>query len=228
MEKKFKFSDNPDLTKTVYGIVIAALCIAAIVIGIVAANNQKDDTLMQEPPTQNEEQPPIDSPNGTENEEKPEEPKKPQKNSFLSPVSGTVTKAHSLSVPVFSSTLEEWRIHTGIDIGTEDGASVFAAFDGEVCAVTSDALLGCTVVVDHGSGVKSYYSNLEDNDLIARVGTLLKAGDLIGEVGDSSISELAEEPHLHFEVKVSDVSVDPLEYISTESKRASLGIDEAA
>ena len=84
------------------------------------------------------------------------------------------------------------------------------------------------MVIDHGSGVKSYYSNLEDNDLIARVGTLLKAGDLIGEVGDSSISELAEEPHLHFEVKVSDVSVDPLEYISTESKRASLGIDEAA
>ena len=48
----------------------------------------------------------------------------------------------------------------------------------------------------------------------------------IGVIGDTSLSELADEPHLHFEVKVGDVSVNPLDYISEESKSASLGIGE--
>ena len=50
MEKKIKFSDNPNMAKTVYGIIIAALCITAIVIGIVAANNNTDPTLQENPP----------------------------------------------------------------------------------------------------------------------------------------------------------------------------------
>ena len=47
-----------------------------------------------------------------------------------------------------------------------------------------------------------------------------------GVVGDSSVSELAEEPHLHFEVLLKDVKVNPLDYINEESKKASLGIEE--
>ena len=224
MEKKFKFSDNPNLSKAIYGIVIAVLCITAIVIGIVAANNRTDDTLPEDPPSSEGQLPEDETPNDSTQAPEPTPEKKPEKKSFLSPVAGNVSKPNSLTTPVFSTTLEEWRIHTGIDIGTNDGAPVFAAFDGEVCEVKNDPLFGCTVVVDHGHGVKSIYSNLEENDLVAKVGTKLEAGDLIGEVGDSSISELAEEPHLHFEVTVNGASVDPLEYISDESKKTSLGI----
>ena len=50
MEKKIKFSDNPTVAKTVYGAIIALLCITAIIIGIVAANNRKKDNAPTEQP----------------------------------------------------------------------------------------------------------------------------------------------------------------------------------
>lgn len=233
MEKKIKFSENPNLAKTIYGIIIAVLCITAIVIGIVAANNRSDDTLQNDPPA-SDNQPPADETPGENppsddkpSDEKPnEEPpiKKPEKKSFLAPVAGSVIKGHSLTIPVFSTTLEEWRVHSGIDISCDEGAEVFAAFDGTVSEVYTDPLLGCTVVIDHGSDVKSIYSNLVNDDTLAAVGTKINAGDSIGTVGDTSLSELAEEPHLHFEVSVNGVKADPLEYISDESKSASLSI----
>ena len=232
MEKKIKFSDNPNFAKTVYGIIIAALCITAIVIGIIAANNQTNDTLQNDPPASDEqpgdenpnEQPPLDKP-GDENPSDQKPSKKPEKKTFLSPVSGSVAKGHSLTVPVFSATLEEWRVHSGIDIGCEMGAEVFAAFDGTVSEVYTDPMLGCTVVIDHGYDVKTIYSNLESDKTLAEVGATVSAGDKIGTVGDTSLSELAEEPHVHFEVSVSDAKVDPLEYISDEAKSSSLGIN---
>ena len=50
-------------------------------------------------------------------------------------------------------------------------------------------------------------------------------GDKIGVIGDTSVAELADEPHLHFDIRVSDISADPLEYISEEAKKSSLGIN---
>ncbi len=234
MEKKLKFSENPNFAKTVYGIIIAVLCITAIVIGIVAANTAGDDTLATDNPITDNEQPggqtPDEKPPVSENpsDENPEEKppvKKPEKKSFLAPVSGSVMKGHSLTVPVFSPTLEEWRVHSGIDIGCEDGAEVFAAFDGTVSKVYTDPLLGCTVVIDHGSDVKTFYSNLASDENLIKVGKAVTEGEKIGTVGDTSLSELADEPHLHFEVSVKDAKVDPLDYISDESKSASLGIE---
>lgn len=234
MEKKLKFSDNPNFAKTVYGIIIAALCITAIVIGIIAANNQGSGDVLQDDPPASENQPPVNETPGGENppaEENPGEqtpeptpPKKPEKKSFLSPVSGNIAKGHSLTVPVFSATLEEWRVHSGIDIGCEMGTEVFASFDGTVSEVYTDPLLGCTVVIDHGYDVKTVYSNLENDDTLAKVGATVVAGEAIGTVGDTSLSELAEEPHLHFEVSVGGIKANPLDYISDESQSASLGI----
>ena len=71
------------------------------------------------------------------------------------------------------------------------------------------------------------YSNLSSiNDITVKVGDTVKCGDRIAYVGDSAVYELAEEPHLHFEVLLKDVKVNPLDYINEESKRANLGIDE--
>ena len=231
MEKKLKFSDNPNFAKTVYGIIIALLCITAIVIGIVAANTNNDGTLSTDAPLNDEntnvenpdDKPTDELPSDEKPEEKPDT-KKPGKKSFLSPVSGSVMKGHSLTVPVFSPTLEEWRVHAGIDIECSDGAEVFSAFDGTVSEVYTDPLLGCTVVIDHGSDVKSVYSNLANDESLIAVGTTVSEGERIGTVGDTSLSELADEPHLHFEVSVNGAKVDPLDYISDESKAASLGI----
>ena len=226
MEKKFKFSDNPNLAKTIYGIVVAVLCITAIIIGIVAANSKKTDETPLPPPDDNI----TEEPENPDNNEEPDLPsgdenKEPEKLTFISPVSGKVTKTHSLTIPVFSTTLEEWRVHAGIDISTADSAPVFAVAPGEVTNVYNHPMLGTTVEITHEGGIKSIYSNLSaDGSVLASIGSTVESGEQIGVVGDTSISELAEETHLHFEMMLNDECLDPLSYISEESKEASLGI----
>ena len=229
MEKKFKFSDNPTVAKAIYGAVIALLCITAIIVGIIAANNRKKDN------PGNTDKPPVSDGTGDNGDETPggdnnggDNQEKPNAVTFISPVAGTVMKNHSTTVPVYSETLEEWRIHTGIDISTEEGADVFAAASGEVTKVYSHPLLGKSVEITHDGGVKTVYSNLSAENLPA-VGAKVLSGEKIGNVGDSAVSEIADEAHLHFEVLVNDASVNPLDYITEESKKTSLGItDEEA
>ncbi len=226
VEKKFKWSDNPTVAKSIYGAVIVLLCVAAIVVGIIAAANKNntDDDVLQNPPADDgtnggeENQPPVDDGNQGDGTT-------PEQTGWISPVSGKVYKNHSTTVPAYSVTLEEWRLHSGIDISTAENAEVFAAADGTVSAVYSAPLLGKTVEITHEGGIKTVYSNLSSEGLIAE-GTTVKAGEQIGYVGDSAISELADEAHLHFEVKVNDSAVNPLDYISDESKKVSLGITE--
>ena len=224
MEKKFKFSDNPTVAKAVYGAVIALLCITAIVIGIVAANNRNQNQLPDD------EKPPVsdDENDGSQNTDNSTDEGNDDANetlTFISPVSGAVMKGHSATTPVFSETLEEWRIHTGIDISTEEGADVFAAAAGEVTKVYSAPLLGNTVEITHANGMKTLYSNLSADNLIA-VGTKVASGEKIGNVGYTAICEIADEAHLHFEMLVDEASVNPLDYISEDAKKTSLGITE--
>ena len=223
MEKKINFSDKSVRAKIVYATVIAILCITAIVVGIVsAASRTKDVPKVENPPVEN---PPAGD-SGNDDKTPVEDTKPEPKLSFISPVSGTVSKNHSLEVPVFSLTLGEWRVHTGIDIACEEGASVVASEAGVVSGIYSDPMLGYTVEITHTNDIKTRYSNLSSDVSALKVGDTVALGDKIGIVGDSSVSELAEEPHLHFEVLLKNVKVNPLDYINEESKKASLGIEE--
>ena len=228
MDKKIKFSDQPRRVKIIYSAVIAVLCVTAIVIGIVSAANRNNSTPDDEPtvnlPNDEGENPTPDD-EGKEDEDK-EEDKKPEKLTFVSPVVGQVTKGHSLDMPVFSDTLKEWRVHTGIDISVDEGAEVFSAAEGVVTKVYSDPFLGKTVEVTHEGDIVSVYANLSSSDIAVKEGDTVTSGALIGYVGDTSLSELADEAHLHFAIKVGGVSVNPLDYISESSKEASLGITE--
>ena len=229
MEKKFKFSDKNAVSKIVYLTVIAILCVSAIVIGIVAANSRKKTEVPETPPASDGSE--NDNGSNEENADKPsgsetEDDKAPvsTKLVFVSPASGTVIKSHSTTTPVFSNTLDEWRIHTGLDISAEDGAAVCSAANGEVTKIYNDPMLGQTIEITHSDTHKSYYSNLARDTVKCKVGDTVSSGQVIGYIGDTTISELADEPHLHFEIKVSGVTVNPLDYITEESKLASLGI----
>lgn len=211
MEKKIKFQDNPKASKIIYAIVVAILAVSAIVVGIISAASTKDtpapDSGIVEP---------GENDGGEKNEEKENEAPK-----FTSPTNGEVISVHSATVPVFSDTLGEWRVHTGIDICTADGATVYAAAGGEVSRIYTDGMLGLTVELTHSGNFKTLYSNLADDGSIAvSVGDKIAAGTVIGTVGDTSISELAEEAHLHFELLANGVSVNPLDYF-TVSKESS-------
>ena len=219
MEKKFDFSDKSLRAKVVYGVVVAILCITAIVVGIVSASSKSKDTPADDTP-------PVSDGDVKDESPKEETPAPEAKLTFIAPTAGTVSKEHSLEIPVFSITLGEWRVHTGIDISCEEGASVFASEAGVVTGIYSDPLLGYTVEITHRGDLKTRYSNLSSDMGELKVGDEVCLGDKIGVVGDSSLSELAEEPHLHFEVLLKDVKVNPLDYITEESKSSSLGIRE--
>lgn len=224
MEKKFSFSDQPMKVKIIYGAVIAVLCISAIIVGIVSVASRKEETPPAEdvkPPVTDVTPPP--SSDTSEDNKKPE-PEKPKATSFVAPLVGVVAKEHSLEMPVFSATLNEWRVHTGIDIAAEDGAEVYAGADGEVTNVYYDNYYGRSVEITHPDGIVSVYSNLDGETINVKVGDTVKTGARIGKIGDSSLTELADEAHLHFAVKVNGVNVNPLDYITEESKSASLGI----
>lgn len=142
----------------------------------------------------------------------------PQALSFSLPAQGVMSKGHDATIQVYSPTMGDYRVHLGMDITTAAEAPVYAAAAGKVERVWEDAMLGVCVAIDHGDKTLTIYKNLDATlaDGIA-AGKQVKNGQQIGRVGDTAISEMAEEPHLHFEVTVDGLQVDPLTYFSKEN-----------
>ena len=128
------------------------------------------------------------------------------------PLSGAILQGYSVDLPVFSTTLGDWRTHSGLDIAAQMGDKVMAVSKGKVSTVYEDDLMGTTVVITHASGLCSVYSNLADVPAV-KEGDEVNAGDTIGAVGATAIAEISEAPHLHFEMLRDGLSVDPEEYL---------------
>lgn len=106
------------------------------------------------------------------------------------------------------------KFHTGIDIGNAGfGAPVIAAADGVVTLASYYGGYGNCVMINHGNGVSTLYGH--GQKILTTVGTEVKKGDLIMEVGSTGMST---GPHLHFEVRINGSHVNPLPYLqgSTE------------
>ena len=95
--------------------------------------------------------------------------------------------------------------HSGIDYGGAVGDPVMAAAPGRVTWTDGMPLRGNSVIIDHGAGVMTGYHHLSSFDVA--VGDVVAAGDRIGGLGATG---LATGPHLHWEVVVHGVNVNPL------------------
>lgn len=222
METKPK---NEKQARILYLAVVAVLVLSALIIGLVAALSGGETKEPSQPPSTGE------TPNNGQTPDDGKTDAPPQKEpvtTYLAPASGAVSKSHDDSLPVYSVTMNDFRVHTGIDIATEAGADVLATAKGTVSMIYSDPLMGECVTVDHGNGVVSIYKNLS-KELAEGIsqGASVIAGQKLGTVGDSALIESAEEPHLHFEMTYEGESVDPLTYISEESRKVSLSADTA-
>ena len=144
---------------------------------------------------------------------------------FLLPVSGVLQKKHSADMQVFSDTMCDYRVHLGIDIGTVAGASVSAMADGVISQVWEDVSMGQCVAISHSGNSYTIYKNLAVTlpDSV-KVGAAVKAGDVIGTIGESAMVEIADEPHLHLEMTVNGLQVDPTDYLDADAM-ATLGED---
>ena len=136
---------------------------------------------------------------------------------FELPVAGTLTFKHDPDLQVFSPTMQEYRVHLGIDINTTEGAPVYSSAKGTVTKIWNDVKMGWCIEVSHEGDACTYYKNLSET-LATGIseGASVKSGQLLGSVGDSAMMEIAQEPHLHFEISVGGELEDPLEYFATD------------
>lgn len=130
----------------------------------------------------------------------------------VSPLSGETVTVFSMTELLYDQTMADWRTHNGIDVQAEEGAAVKTAADGTVLSVTSDELMGTTVVIQHSSGYTTQYSSLQSDVPVAE-GQSVHAGDIIGRVGSTSAAESEMGPHLHFSVSQDGSVIDPHAYI---------------
>jgi len=99
-------------------------------------------------------------------------------------------------------------MHHGMDFTGPEGADIYATGDGVVVeSGYSFYGYGNRVVIDHGYGFKTVYAHLKD--IHAVVGQKVKRGEVIGTLGNTGRST---GPHLHYEVRKHDITVNPINY----------------
>ena len=104
---------------------------------------------------------------------------------------------------------DEPQFHRGVDIASSEGNPVLASADGKVTYTGYDEHgYGKLVVIDHGYGLKTYYAHLAE--IKTKIGKFVQRGEIIASVGSTGKST---GPHLHYEVRVFSVPVNPENYI---------------
>ena len=131
---------------------------------------------------------------------------------FIWPLTGEIENGYSMTALVYNRTMRDWRTHDGVDLAAELGAQVKAAGAGIVSEVYEDDMYGTTVIIDHGGGLVSTYSNLAALPTVA-AGDAVVTGQVIGSVGDTALCEIGEVTHLHFAMALDGESIDPTDYL---------------
>ena len=98
--------------------------------------------------------------------------------------------------------------HKGVDIGAPYYSDVFAAQSGTVIQAGWNGGYGYCVTIAHPQGVATLYAHLDD--YFVSVGQSVSRGQVIAECGSTGIST---GPHIHYEVRVNGVQIDPLPYL---------------
>ncbi|MGE0812010.1 MAG: M23 family metallopeptidase [Vicinamibacterales bacterium] len=98
--------------------------------------------------------------------------------------------------------------HPGLDISADRGSPVYATADGTVVHAGRASDYGNLVRIDHGFGLESRYGHLDKIEV--EVGTVVKRGQRLGTVGSTG---RATAPHLHYEVRVNDRLLNPLQFL---------------
>jgi len=123
----------------------------------------------------------------------------------IRPVKGWVTSEFGYRISPFTGLRE---FHEGLDIATQMGSPIIAPADGVVSSVGTKGLLGTLLSIDHGHGIVTQYGHVEK--VIKKSGQAVKRGDIIAHVG---MSGRTTGPHVHYEVLLNGIPVNPVKYI---------------
>jgi murein DD-endopeptidase MepM/ murein hydrolase activator NlpD len=126
----------------------------------------------------------------------------------IKPARGWFTSRFGYRVDPFTSKPD---LHLGLDMAAAPGTPVVAPADGVVSYVGYESGYGKIVAIDHGFGVRTRFAH--NSQIYVELGQKVKRRDVISAVGSTGRSS---GPHLHYEVRVNDVPVDPINYVLDE------------
>ena len=113
---------------------------------------------------------------------------------------------------VYSKTLDEWILHTGVDIIIPIGSPVYASEKGKIIEISSNAGEGIKIIIEHEEGYKTIYSNLSTTKMVQE-GQEVDKGQVISGIGKTATFEYEEKDHLHFEILKNGKAINPLNLI---------------
>jgi murein DD-endopeptidase MepM/ murein hydrolase activator NlpD len=122
---------------------------------------------------------------------------------FIIPVNAAIVSPYGIGRSYNGGPVSGY--HTGVDLAGEEGDWVTAANSGRVAFVRATPLRGNGVIIDHGAGVFSGYYHL--SAIAVQEGQMVNKGDLVGAVGSTG---MVTGPHLHWEIIVRGVVIDPI------------------
>lgn len=132
-------------------------------------------------------------------------PSKLWRGRFLVPVEGEVSSLFGTRRSYEGGPVASY--HMGVDYAAPEGAPVVAANSGRIALAEELTVRGKTVIIDHGRGVHTGYFHL--SGIAVASGQEVERGTLIGYVGSTG---LATGAHLHWEMRIGEIGVDPTEW----------------
>lgn len=125
----------------------------------------------------------------------------------LWPVDGRLTGSFGMRLDPFSG--EDQEFHKGVDISAIAGTPIRVTADGIVGFADMFSGYGRLVVINHGSGIETWYAHL--SRFYVHTGQEVRRGDFLGAVGSSGRTTA---PHLHYEVRVNGRPTNPYQYLA--------------
>lgn len=122
------------------------------------------------------------------------------------PVRGILSSVFGVRISPFTQTPV---FHHGLDIVAQTGTPVLASASGVVVKSGYEAQYGNVIVVDHGAGYRSVYAHMSSSSV--EEGAFVNRGEEVGKVGSTGRST---GPHLHYEVRVNGLPVNPARFLN--------------
>lgn len=123
----------------------------------------------------------------------------------IAPARGLLTSGFGSREDPFTG---DHNMHAGLDIATREGVEVIAPASGTVIFAGEKAAYGNCVVIDHGRDITTLFGHLQR--YIVKPGDKVERGQHIGNVGNTGRST---GPHLHYEVRINGVPINPRRYV---------------
>ena len=122
------------------------------------------------------------------------------------PVVGFVTSGFGARSAPFGGGRRQF--HKGLDISNRTGTPIMATAQGTVLKAGHDGAYGLSVEINHGGGIVTKYAHMQR--FVVQPGQYVKRGEVIGYIG---MTGRTTGPHLHYEVILNGVPVNPMRYI---------------